>query len=1076
MFVKRFLYLSIVAAIGISAPVIAMNAVDTPNGKAAGPTPQAQRAVGVQTSSMATAPQPKRASSSQSGNAKTPTTLQGVNVIGILQSQMQAVQLKRAAPNIQDSITSVSIGQLPDITITNSLARVPGVEIDRSAGEGTGVNVRGLPQVTSLINGEAFLTSDNIYNDQPNYETLPSALFSGVDVIKSATASLLTSGISGTINLHTRQPWDMPFGWTVAGTVEAGRGQQAKETRPNGNVLVSYNAHGHWGASLGVSYSDYVHSFANQGFNLGTVGPINGENSSAAHTQFGFLSPDSWAGTPIPPQVVALPNGGADVNGDGKSTGAFQNFERIYDNDNIVQPKRLGINAAFETELGSDFTLTANSIYTKENNRSAMLGGNQIGVTQSSPISLPLVDRDTGAVLHNPTNQPGLQTGDWDQDYYTVQKYTEVIGDWEPQTDITQTRGHAHNSNVDLKFYNGGPFNADLRWVNASADNQENDIQVQTTSNNGDEYPNILMPGVAPLPSGVFVNPASMGGNKAFNPGGFPFHAFDAVYDWQGTNPVLTWPSGVQERLLDPSTYSIKGFEGDGSRAHASMNVVRFNGTYQFTDQFSIDFGLRNSIRTASLFTYNPGTRLYAGDGASDPAGCLVRFASVNHVMNGEGVAGGCTAGNDIGYFRANPFDVPLAQLPSILGAHMISYQDVGDAPGFVGVGLDPSAIGNPWNYYQALAAAAGGTATQIMNPAASWDVFLHTKTAYAQADFSGTIAGMPFSGNAGVRYVSTNLRTTQNDDGVSRPYGVPPALGGQVFTAKHYTDILPAINVAIDLTPKLILRMAGSKNMMPLSLDQWGGGISRGFQSEIINGHTLAVINTASTTGNPNLKPWRSTNYDVSVEYYMNSASMFSLAAFEMRIASFIEQSSVITCDLPDSDGVVRRCVPLTGPVQGEGATLHGFEGQYRQALTFLPGLLKNTGFDANVTFSPSSTDKVDMAGRPLPFPDNSKYNGNLTLWYQGPKLQVHVSGTYRTKRAVSENVGGISGLEEYQAPTTYIDASVAYQVARDVQVYLQAENLTDERQDFYLVWPDQKVTSNISERYYMLGARFHF
>jgi len=57
-----------------------------------------------------------------------------VTVTGVRESQIRAIELKRLAPNIQDSISAESIGQLPDVTITDSLQRITGVQINRDAG------------------------------------------------------------------------------------------------------------------------------------------------------------------------------------------------------------------------------------------------------------------------------------------------------------------------------------------------------------------------------------------------------------------------------------------------------------------------------------------------------------------------------------------------------------------------------------------------------------------------------------------------------------------------------------------------------------------------------------------------------------------------------------------------------------------------------------------------------------------------------------------------------------------------------------------------------------------------------
>ena len=68
---------------------------------------------------------------------------------------------------------------------------------------------------------------------------------------------------------------------------------------------------------------------------------------------------------------------------------------------------------------------------------------------------------------------------------------------------------------------------------------------------------------------------------------------------------------------------------------------------------------------------------------------------------------------------------------------------------------------------------------------------------------------------------------------------------------------------------------------------------------------------------------------------------------------------------------------------------------------------------------------------------------------------------------------MGGVQGLEEYEAPQRYLDASTSYKFSKYAQVYLDATNLTNEYQRFYLVWPDQWGHSNFSERMFTVGVR---
>ena len=63
--------------------------------------------------------------------------MQTITVTGVRESQIRAIEVKRLAPSIQDSISAESIGQLPDTTITDALQRITGVQINRDAGDGT---------------------------------------------------------------------------------------------------------------------------------------------------------------------------------------------------------------------------------------------------------------------------------------------------------------------------------------------------------------------------------------------------------------------------------------------------------------------------------------------------------------------------------------------------------------------------------------------------------------------------------------------------------------------------------------------------------------------------------------------------------------------------------------------------------------------------------------------------------------------------------------------------------------------------------------------------------------------------
>src|SRR3954471_10217934 len=213
---------------------------------------------------------------------------QTITVYGVRQSQTRSIELKRQAPSIQDSISAENIGQLPDVTITDALQRITGVQINRDAGVGTTVDVRGLPQVGSLLNGEVFISPDQIDSQQPDFTTLPATLFNQVDVIKSPTAAQTETGISGVLNLHTYRPWDLPHGFTYSYTANAERGSVVRTTGPELSGLFSYNADGRWGLQISGDFSDTTRTKSTEGLDqYGAV--LDGENAASAGAYNGFL-------------------------------------------------------------------------------------------------------------------------------------------------------------------------------------------------------------------------------------------------------------------------------------------------------------------------------------------------------------------------------------------------------------------------------------------------------------------------------------------------------------------------------------------------------------------------------------------------------------------------------------------------------------------------------------------------------------------------------------------------------------------------------------------------------------------
>ncbi len=147
-----------------------------------------------------------------------------------------------------------------------------------------------MPQVGTLLNGEAFLTTGNIVSVQPNFTDIPASLFAGADDVKSPTANLLNSGITGTIDLKTRRPQDLKDGWSFTGALDGTYGDKSHKIEPEFNGLFGYNG-GKWGIIASASYSDVTLENSTDGMDQ-YGGSIVGTDSASATSWDGVIP--SW--------------------------------------------------------------------------------------------------------------------------------------------------------------------------------------------------------------------------------------------------------------------------------------------------------------------------------------------------------------------------------------------------------------------------------------------------------------------------------------------------------------------------------------------------------------------------------------------------------------------------------------------------------------------------------------------------------------------------------------------------------------------------------------------------------------
>ncbi|WP_288757217.1 TonB-dependent receptor [uncultured Brevundimonas sp.] len=1007
-------------------------------------------------------------------------------VTGIRASQAQSIDIKRNETALVDAISAEDIGKLPDVTVADALQRIPGIQVQRTAGEGSTVNIRGLPQVITLLNGEQYLAPGNLGTAQPNLNDVPSQLMSSIVVFKSQDVSNALSGISGTIDLRTRRPMDFDYGPTVFTAAEYQTGERTSESDYLFNGLLNWR-----GDRFGAMLSGVI-SNSNLGNNYSGI-----SQSVLGNNDWGGGG-DNWIS----------PHG-------------YDSFSRV------VERERESLNGAFQFDIEDGIRLTGEVFYTHQQEYNRAAGLNISNRWNGLGWTTPTDFVETGVTNPNQeVPQPWLNVSEYDLDVWWMNSFTVNRA----------TENESINFNLELDYDKGGPFTFSARAIKAEASLESINGQVQGDLSNwqygpdraftlfrqaGDRTRGTFYPAeiAAMYPASRYSNGVvgSQGG-RYIDPNPFGYGADPQLHinltgdslAWSGFDTPLPGGLGtvpLTDYMSNLDSYTVGAYSSESNqRNNSDLTVVRFDGSYEFQDAplfgviTRVDGGVRHSAREVEIRSFHLFSDFYAGQGAGNQAGCSAQWKAIDVVMDNSL----CRSGE----FVSNPsFDptLPIVDPTSCTGG------TPGNAPtcfqgytvnrptllrennntyfltdyGSITSGLPGVWVADPRDFDDARAfqERVFGNAYEVIIPGNTYDVDLFEDAAYANF----VLGYGNLSGDVGVRMVRTELRARQNlTDPRPRPYGDTNNDIGDVTSSRSYTDWLPTVNLQYDFSDKLKLRFAYAKTMIPLDLGNYGGGVSistvdsQGPTDEDPTAPPVGVrrVTGASIGGTVELNPWRSDNYDLALEYYFGPATMFNVGIFRLNIDSFVTRETVpLSGEYPDGDGVVRRLVDVNRPVQGEGGELQGVEVGAKVGLSdFIDTpIWRDFGFDGSYTYSDSSQNAQNLSGEDLPFPDNSEQSMNAAVWYQGDRLQARVAWNYRTRR-LSATYGAIP---IYQDDAQYVDANITYDITDMVTVYANGSNIFGEIEDYFFEFEpgqEQFHSRNQFEPRYSVGIRARF
>ena len=1012
---------------------------------------------------------------------------------GIRQSIKTAADFKRNADTAVDSITASDVGALPDLSVAEALARVPGVVVQRfdisdgnggdfPSPEGGGNLIRGLSLVRSEFNGrDAFSANGGRALD---FGTIPPELIGAVDVYKNSTADLIEGGIGGTINLRTLEPFDRDGAVAVV-SLDGTYTDLREEFAPDFSAILGNR----WDTGAGEfgllgSYSTSELKSDLHGFQIGQLTSIDvGDGLGRVAVPTGFQLRTNDVDRKRDSYYVA--GQWQDNAGNLKVTAKYSLIENEVDSDERTLESFPDGESAF---TGGFDERTQGPAFLTGGNRTSL-----VGAFTTVPFTT------SGLATCNGSNDPNGGLALCETQFGADRLFTSGIitnnnRDW---TGIDGNAGGAPVSNLGIHQEDRSKTDdisinvkwrpADQWFVNLDAHKTTAEFQRSRLWAGSrffsDFYfvPDLDNPRVAliPDPTGA-VSPNFRAGTNI--PAGDPANVGDPDNSY-----LLFAADEFQENEGE-----LYAFSGDVEYEFANdgwFDSVKFGARYAERDQINRSAGLNWAA-------------------VSPPwAGGYAPYSGLDDPSNFEAV-------DYSDFFRGN----------TVIGSNtQVIFPDRGllsNYDAFASFIANDSLIqstGTDWNPLRVDGVVDYAGRGQV------GDVSEKTTNFYARLDFGNEFAnGMSIDGNVGVRYSGTEvigngqLRFNEVvESGI--PTQVPSFFSPEAVayfnqdsidqsgTIQEDDRFLPSLNVKWNLNDNSLIRFGVSDaitrpNIAQLRSDQVAVGNFRFISTddltvpadERITDIQLSQISVFG--GNPDLKPIESRNWDVSYESYYGDNNSFTFALFRKDIKNNIIYASQ-TQDTITLDG---RQVPIvfSGDLNQDEATIQGAEVAITHFFEEWPSIFGNLGVQANYTFIDAETNAplpivdADGDGNPDDFQQIFRFGendflglsegaANLIGIYQDDNMEVRLAYNWRSDY-LSSYRDFITGNPIYQEERGYLDGSFKYDFNENFQFRAQVANILDTRANASQVVDanGQRYgrTSFIGDRRIKVGVRYSY
>jgi TonB-dependent receptor len=945
--------------------------------------------------------------------AQEPTT---VVVTGMRAALESALNKKREDNGIVDVIKAEDMGKFPDTNLAESLQRVPGVVIDRDAGEGRSITVRGLGQdfTRVRINGiEGLATTGGTDSSGGanrsrgfDFNVFPSELFNSLTVRKSSSADIDEGSLGATVDLQTTRPFDLK-GFNATVMAKGKYNDLSRKTDPRLGFLISNtNADRTLGFLVSGAYSK--RQVLEEGFS--TVRWDNGPSSGGWCAPIGVTPANPTTSTattcgPAAQGVPRLPASAAATAAYNEASKAENFVPRLPRYGRLTHDQdRLGLTGSFQWRPARGSLLTFDMLYSKLDatrqedfleaisfSRTATQGGKpqtSVVEAQFAPNGSLLYGKFNGVDIRAESRYDELSTT-FTQPTLTLE---QDIGD--------SLRLLAKVGSAKSKFRNPVQTTTTLDALNV------NGYSIDFRQN--DRMPSITYP----------FDPA--------NPG--------AAMGIVGV-PVAT--SGTQPASVTNTTTSEIRIRPQG--ATNTNDVGQVDLVWEaFPDRLSFKTGANYKKYT---FDSYESRRVNQGDTIFAPA-AGTSMASLMTTISGFGRGQNLPAGT--------PTSWVIPDLNAIAKAYDIYCNCIKSGP-----------AGGPGDF--TLSSITNGNARGNNRSVTEED-----KGIYLMGEFTEELGGIPLRGNFGARYV----RTAMNATGYQSAGG-----GSEVTVGNDYSDVLPSFNVAANLSKDFIVRLAAAKVMTRPQLGNLspGGTVATTGTLTITSGNPLLKPFRAKTF-DTSFEWYHGKNAFIGLGLFQKNIGTY-IQSLRTNVAF---KDTGLPMSLLPSNFSGEEIFQVTAPVNTDGGKLKGFELNFQQPFTFLPSWGRNFGTLMNYTFVKSKIEYLVSPTSNTTITDDllnlSPRSWNTTLYYDDGKLSARLSASQRASfvtRVPGQNNNDVEGKNK----STNVDISFSYKVNDKLDLTLEGVNLTNEPNDQFVSRArNSVVVNNVTGREYLVGLRYKF